>query len=91
MGELRKQIIDQWAHTLWGLATGSAPAIGMWALGRPGLVFGVALACGSGWLWTRRERLQFRNGAHIWWDPVLDNSVFWAGVAVGLFLTMLWL
>ena len=83
--EIRKQLIDQTAHSLWGIATGSAFMAGGIVLPWAG-VAGVVLACGSCWFWTHRERLQFRDGAHLAFDPLLDNAIFWASVGIGAIL-----
>jgi len=83
VSETKKQVIDQAAHALWGMATGGVPLVAGLAPFAASWMVGVAVACGSAWFWTHRERLQFRNGAHIWWDPLLDNGVFWVSVGMG--------
>ncbi len=80
--ELKKQLIDQPLHALWGLGTGLV-LLGSPALPQPWTFFLMLVASGSCWIWTRRERLQFRDGAHVPWDPILDNTLFWLGFLGG--------
>jgi len=87
--EFWKQVVDQGAHSLWGLATGFAPLAG--ARVHPAMFMSaMIIAAFSGWFWTRREREQAADGSHLLWmgapewlDPVLDNGIFWASVAGG--------
>lgn len=84
MTETKKQIIDQIAHSLWGLATGVTPFVVAWGIPfAMGWAMGLAASCFSAWYWSHRERNQFYNGAHVWWDPLLDNGVFWVSVFLG--------
>jgi hypothetical protein len=46
-------------------------------------MMGVGASCFSAWYWSHRERNQFFDGAHVWWDPLLDNAVFWVAVFIG--------
>lgn len=95
--EAAKQIIDQTAHALWGVATGAAPFLLGWGAGtsRPasiaGYVIGTLLAVASLVVWTWREKSQWDDpdhpGAHVWWDPYLDSGVFLAFVVIGAAVT----
>ena len=67
MGEAGKQIGDQSAHFIWGLATGAiqcGPAWGIWVASHGtgqtlgALAIGVLLAAGSWAFWTLREGKQ---------------------------------
>ncbi len=89
MTETKKQIVDQIAHALWGVGTGVTPFIVSWGLPTVGLPMGLAAACFSAWYWTHRERNQFFDGAHVWWDPLLDNGVFWVSVFLGVLISAL--
>ena len=85
-GELWKQTRDQFAHGVWGAAAGALPwLLFRFAPSRVALV-GAVVAAGSGWFWTRRERLQFADGARKPWDPMLDNTVYWACFMVSTML-----
>lgn len=69
---------------MWGLGAGASLILGLNYWDFFGSLLGILTMVGSGWFWTRRERLQFRDGAHLAFDPVLDNGVYWSGVAIGL-------
>ena len=100
--ELRKQLVDQLLHSLWGAASGLLPWAGgkvasVWELGWIGYTGGAALALGSLAGWIIREVRQWTDpdhpGAHLLWegapgwlDPALDSG-FW-GLAFVLALTI---
>lgn len=93
--EIQKQSLDQAGHAVWGFLTGFAP-LGMsiltWlaSIGTtPGWCAGSVMLAGSGWYWTRRERIQAANGSRKWWDPILDNAVFWVFVMAGAIVSRL--
>ena len=75
--ERRKQWKDQSAHALWACGTALTPFLAGRFLGDFGVVLGLMTSGVSDWYWTHRERNQFRDGAHVWWDPLLDNGVYW--------------
>lgn len=87
--EIKKQLLDQTGHAFWGFLTGFAPLgmatlTGFGQLGvTAGWISGAVMLAGSGCYWTRRERLQAEDGSRMWWDPLLDNGVFWVFVAAG--------
>lgn len=83
MSELTKQLVDQPLHLVWGAATGATLISSVLWVENPWTLLMMLGAAGSGWYWTRRERLQFRDGAHVSWDPALDNGVFWIGLVGG--------
>jgi hypothetical protein len=78
--ELKKQLVDQPLHALWGLATGALPGVAGWGLA----YVGPSVAAGSVTGWVLREREQLKDGSHTWWDPWLDSGVFAAAVIVGV-------
>lgn len=85
--EIKKQSIDQPAHAAWGAASGAVPIFVNWIVPGSFLVsMCIVTSCGSCWFWTRRERLQFRDGSHRTWDPALDNAVFYLSVCIGILL-----
>ena len=93
--ELKKQLIDQPLHALWGFSGGIAPwALGL--LGHAGFLTGVGIFGLSAVIWVGREAWQARDGSHLLWpgapewlDPALDSAVFilalGGGVLVGVF------
>jgi hypothetical protein len=91
--EAKKQLKDQPAHAAWGLFTAGLPAV-VWGFFPGSFVAHTVVVAGvvSCFVWTRRERLQFRDGAHeidfIVDDPTLDNTVFWVFVLAGIFLPL---
>jgi hypothetical protein len=94
--ELKKQLIDQFAHFWWGAATGALPGVAGWgfayvgpAASTAGYSLGVLLAVGSIGGWILREKEQASDGSHVWWDPWLDSGVFVVSVIGGVLGSLL--
>lgn len=91
--EAKKQLKDQPAHAVWGALTAVTPVL-LWGFFPGTFVAHLAVVAGvvSCFVWTRRERFQFRDGAHeidfFLDDPTLDNTVFWVFVLVGILLPL---
>lgn len=93
--ELKKQLIDQPAHALWGFAAGIAPWVGGLA-GQAGFYAGVGCLTLSTGIWIGRELWQARDGSHLLWDgapewldPVLDSVVYTLALAGGILVGLL--
>jgi hypothetical protein len=101
--ELKKQLIDQFAHFWWGAATGALPGVAGWgfayvgpAASTAGYSLGVLLAVGSIGGWILREKEQGRDGSHLLWegapewlDPALDSAVFLVAIIAGVLGSLL--
>jgi hypothetical protein len=87
--EGKKQVLDQFAHALWGIATGIV-AFAAGLLGKKWLIGGILIAIGSIAGWVAREWWQIVDpkhpGSHVWWDPYLDSGVFAVAVLGGVLL-----
>ena len=95
--ELKKQLVDQPLHGLWGAASGLAPWVGALVAERSqlawndhlvGFTVGSALLLGSVAGWVVREVAQAKDGSHTWWDPWLDSGIFGLALLLSLFISL---
>jgi hypothetical protein len=78
MNELKRQLLDQFAHYVWGVAVGMA-------LEPPF----TPISCIGAGIWFGREQQQGRNDRVGAWDPMLDWTFFFLGNFTGAMLRRL--